>query len=409
MPQTRAQIYRRRRLVVFAGAAALLGVGAYLPMTLFAPLDPTAAVVTEPVVPTAAAPELSWPSSTAIGVGAVGFDGVLAATGSTDVLPMASISKVVTALTVLERHPLTLDDHGPAIEMTAQDVRYFSMFQARGATVKPVSAGIALSQYELLQASLVPSAANYTQSLIIWAFGTEEQFVAAAGEWLAANGLDQTTLVEPTGLDPRNSSTVTDLVELGKIALAHPVIAEIVATPLVHLPGAGLLENSNEILGTHGIDGIKTGTLPEAGACLLFSSDFLVGERSVTIVGVALGGVLHDVQYPQIQSLVATVQAGFHEVALVTQGEPFGLYTTEWGETAAAVAAESRTALVWGDTPISATARLDPVSSADAGTRVGTATYTVADSVVEVPLVLADPLEDPGPAWRLGNPSLAFG
>lgn len=394
---------------MFSGAGVLLAVGAYLPMTLFAPLEPTAAVVAEATAPATVPAELAWPSSAAIGVGAIGFPGVLASTGSTEVLPMASISKIITAMTVLERHPLTLVDHGPSIEFTAKDVAYYAQFQAKGATVKPVRAGMVLTQYEVMQAMLLPSASNYTHSLVDWAFESEAAFVAAAGDWIAAHGLTQTVIVEPTGLDPQNRSTVSDLIELGKIALADPVIAEIVATPAVAFAGAGLLENSNEILGTYGIDGIKTGTLPEAGACLLFSADFEVGGHTVTIVGVALGGVLHAVQYPQIQALVQTVQSGFREVQLVDAGQPFAEYETIWGATATAVTAESRAVLVWGDTPISVSVRSDAVTSAAAATQVGAVTFTVGTEVVEVPLVLADSIDDPGPFWRLGNPSLVFG
>jgi D-alanyl-D-alanine carboxypeptidase (penicillin-binding protein 5/6) len=409
VPPTRAQVYRRRRLIVFGAAGALLVAGSYLPMTLFAPLDAATATVAEVAPPPTVPADLAWPSSTAIGVGAIGVPGVLASTGSSDVLPMASISKIITALTVLEHHPITLDDHGPSIEYTAKDVAYFAIFQSRGATVKPMTAGTVVTQYQAMQAMLLPSASNYTHALTDWAFGSEAAFVEAANAWLTENGFTQTTFVEPTGLDPRNSSTVAELIELGKIALADPVLAEIVATPAVDLPGAGILENSNEILGTYGIDGIKTGTLPQAGACLLFSSDFEVGSHTVTIVGVALGGVLHDVQYPQIQALVQSVQAGFREVTLVESGQPFAEYVTEWGDSSTAVALETASALVWSDTPISLEVRSDSFVTAGADQQVGTLEYSVGTELIEVPLVLDSPIEDPGPLWRLGNPSLVFG
>src|SRR5690606_38016081 len=117
------------------------------------------------------------------------------------------------------------------------DLAHFGRYQARGATVKPVEAGMQLTQYEAMQAMLLPSAANYTASLVEWAFGDEETFVAAAQRWVADHGLENTTVVEPTGLSPANQSTVGDLIALGKIALENPVIAEIVATPQVYFDG----------------------------------------------------------------------------------------------------------------------------------------------------------------------------
>ncbi|AWB89206.1 D-alanyl-D-alanine carboxypeptidase [Salinibacterium hongtaonis] len=386
----------------------MLIAGAYLPMTLLAPLSPTAAVVVEtdaPVVPSA---ELAWPQSTAVGVAALGYPGMLASAGSTEALPMASLTKVVGALTILDAHPLDLGQSGPDITFTKQDVALYGSYQAAQATVKPVRSGLVLTQYETLQASLIPSAANYATSLAIWAFGSEKAFVEAAGEWLTKNGLAETTVTEPTGLDPRNTSTVADLVELGRLALSHPVVAEIVSTPAVTLPTAGLLENSNKILGSLGIDGIKTGTLPEAGACLLFSSDFVVGGATITIIGVALGGALHSVQNPQIMELVRTVQAGFTEITLATEGDEFARYGTEWGDTATAVAASTAKTVVWGGTPISFSVEADSVTTAGNASSVGTVTFTVGSQVVKVPLVLEGDLEDPGAAWRLGNPALVF-
>lgn len=395
-------------MVVFGSATIVLLIGAYLPMTLLAPLAPTAAVVVETDTPQAAAAQLSWPQSTAVGVAALGYPGVLATTGSTEALPMASLTKVVAALTVLDKHPLELGQAGPDITYTKQDVALYSTYQAVQATVKPVRVGLVLSQYETLQASLIPSAANYATSLAVWAFGSEDAFVAAAQGWLLKNGLTETTVTEATGLDPRNTSTVTDLVELGRIALSNPVIAEIVATPAVTLPSAGLLENSNKILGSLGIDGIKTGTLPEAGACLLFSSDFVVGDTTITIIGVALGGALHSVQNPQIVELVRSVQAGFTEVTLATEGDEFAHYGTEWGDTATAVAASTKTAVVWGDTPISVDVEAESVTTADAASPVGSVTFTIGSAVVKIPLVLKGNLQDPGAVWRLGNPALVF-
>lgn len=408
MPATRAQVYRRRRLAVFGGAATLLVAGGYLPMTLFAPLEPTAATVVEVGAPVVPATELAWPSSTAVGIGAVGFDGVLAATGSTEALPMASITKVITALVVLERHPLTLDHPGPMIEYTKTDVSYFGQYQSRGATVEPVYAGMQLSQYDAMAAMLLPSAANYSLSLVTWAFGDVDAFVAEAERWLTANELHNTVVAEPTGLAPANQSTVNDLIELGKIVLADPVMSKLVATPAIDIPGVGVLENSNKILGFRGVDGIKTGTLPEAGACLLFSTDFQVGGSTVTVVGVALGGTRHAIQYPQIQSLLETVESGFHEVPLAEKGEVFGSYLTEWGDRADVVAAETRSALVWGDTPVALSVHTEPVAAAHSGSRVGTATFTVGTENVEVRLELSKAISDPGPLWRLTNPQALF-
>src|SRR5690606_18923100 len=117
------------------------------------------------------------------------------------------------------------------------------------------------------------------------------------------------------------------LLEIGKLALEHPVVAGIVASATVEVPEFGLLENSNELIGVDGVDGIKTGTLDEAGACLLFATDVLVGETSITVVGVVLGGPDHDTINAHIRALLASVTPGFQELTLVTAGQNIAHYS----------------------------------------------------------------------------------
>lgn len=134
----------------------------------------------------------------------------------------------------------------------------------------------------------------------------------------------------------------------------------------------------------------------------------MVGDATITIIGVALGGSLHSVQNPQIMELVRTVQAGFTEITLATEGDEFAHYGTEWGDSATAVAASTATAVVWAGTPISFSVEADSVTTAEDASSIGTITFTVGSQVVKVPLVLKGDLEDPGAAWRLGNPALVF-
>jgi D-alanyl-D-alanine carboxypeptidase (penicillin-binding protein 5/6) len=199
-------------------------------------------------------------------------------------------------------------------------------------------------------------------------------------------------------------STPADLVAIGKLVVADPVLSAIVAMPTADLPTIGTVTNTNKLLGKHGVDGIKTGTTDEAGACLLFSADFTVGTHSVTLVGVMLGGDTHPELNAAIGDLIESVKPGFREVALTEAGTAFGSYRTAWGQTARAVTAKAASALVWSDTPVTGTATAKPVPLADKGDTVGSVDFAVGDSTVRVPLVLDATLKDPGFGWRLGNP-----
>lgn len=399
-----AQKYRRRRLTVFGGLVVVLSALSYLPLALLAPVGQVTAEVVPYRAPEVTEPDLAWPSNVATAVGAVGFPGVLASTGADEPRAIASISKVITALVVLDEHPLADGESGPVITFDRADVRYYHEYQSVGGMVKPVRAGLSLTQRELLEVVLISSANNYAKSLAIWGFGTEAAFLDATRAWLDGHGLNRTAIYEPTGMDPRNASTPSELLELAKLAIVEPTVSDVVAMPSATLPYIGTFTNSNKLLGTLGIDGIKTGTLDEAGACLLFSADFPVGEKTVTVVGVALGGVDHDTQFPQVDQLMSTVAAGFHDLELVRKGDVIAEYSAIWEGRAEAIASTGYSQLVWGAPSVASEIVVRDIGITADGTPVGTMRLTVAGAVTEVPLELEGDLEDPGPLWRLGNP-----
>jgi D-alanyl-D-alanine carboxypeptidase (penicillin-binding protein 5/6) len=399
-----AQKYRRRRFTVFGGLAVVLTGLSYLPITLLAPVSEVPAQVVQYQVPELPEPAIDWPTNAATAVGAIGYPGVLAATGTDGQRPIASITKVITALVVLEKHPLPADADGPDISFSSQDVRYYDEYRSVGGMVKPVRSGLTLTQRQLLEVVLIPSANNYAKSLVVWAFGTEAAFLDAARSWLDAHGLTATAIYEPTGMDPRNVSTAAELLELAKLAVAQPTVAAIVSMPTASLPYIGTVKNSNELLGTLGIDGIKTGTIDAAGACLLFSADFDIGGETVTVVGVALGGVNHDTQFPQVRELMASVAASFHSVPFIEPGDVLAKYTTAWGDSGQAVAADGYSQLVWGSPTVSVRVDAAPVALADDGDNLGSVSISVNGTVTKVPLEMKGVIDDPGPAWRLANP-----
>ena len=408
MPSTRRQVLLRRRITVFTAAGVLVLGAFYLPMTLLAPLGGVAAVQSAPGLETLPAAALEWPALGASAVGAIDYPGVLGTGGAATAAPIASITKVVTALVVLDAQPLQIGDSGPDIEFTAKDVAIREKYRAINGKVEPVSAGTSLSQRQVMDVMLVESANNYAESLAVWAYGSLDEFLDAADAWLARNNLASTSIVEPTGMSPSNVSTASDLVALGKIALADPVVSAIVGTKVETVPVVGEITNSNDLLGVAGVRGIKTGTLDEAGACLLFAADYLVGGETVTIVGAVLGGVDHKTINAQVRTLLEDVEQSFHEVTLTTTGEVFASYTTAWGETVDLVAAEDASVVVWADTPVSFTMTAQDVGLGAKGDDVGEATYTVGDETFTVPLELGASITDPGPFWRLTNPAALF-
>jgi serine-type D-Ala-D-Ala carboxypeptidase (penicillin-binding protein 5/6) len=395
-------------VTVFGGLALVLATGFYLPVTLLAPLHAENAQVLSWEAPVTLAPELAFPSYGASAIGAIGWPGTLATSGSTDALPVASLSKVVTSLVVLAAHPLAVGEEGPTVTTTSADVSLYRSYLARNGKVEPVRSGLVLSQHQLLQLTLVASANNYAATLVNWAFGSEEAYVGAARTWLDEHGLTSTFMSDATGMSPENRATAADLVELGKLALADPLVAQIVSTTHISIPGVGEIDNTNDLLGVGGVRGIKTGTLDEAGACLLFAADYLIGSETVTVIGVMLGGKDHPSLDNDIQSLLATAQTGFHEVRLSTLGEEVASYSSDWGDSSTVVATADTQVIVWSDTPITRFIDVQPVTLAAAGLRVGKLTFLVGERSIEVPIELTATIDDPGAWWRLTHPDELF-
>lgn len=403
----RVRMYRRRRIVVFGAVglvvALLVSGGVYAGRALGAEVPTATAVVRAPQPVAAAAQQLALPGFGGYAVGAVGFDGLLAAGAADQPMATASITKIITALVVLEQTPVALGEQGPEIAYTDADVDLYWDMIAQNGSVAPVESGASLSLVESLEAMLLPSGNNYAISISNWAFGSPEAFLDRARAWLAEHGFTQTVIADSSGLSLDNTSTPAELVRLGQLALENPVLASIVSTQQVEIPELGMIENSNKLLGRSGVDGIKTGTTDDA-ANLLFSTDVAVGDTSITVVGVLLGAPDHASLRDAVAALLDSVAPGFHEVSVFDAGQDLASYGTPWGQSAHAEAGEAASVVVWSDTPVSVTVEAEPVTTAAAGAAVGTATVTAGAQRVEVPLRLDATIADPGPWWRLANP-----
>ena len=394
---------------MFGAVGLILALAFYLPMTLLAPLHSVDPVIAKRPVPAGAAATLSFPGYGGSAIGAVGFDGVLASSGSTSPLPMASITKLITSLVVLQAKPLSVGEDGPKVTMTAADVSLYTHYRSVDGQVVLVKAGFVFTEHELLQLALIHSANNYAASLAIWAFGSMDAYLTAARSWIAAQKLTSITITDPTGLDPTDVASTADLLQLGKLALADPVLAPIVDTKSITLHDVGTLTNTNTLLGSNGVVGIKTGTLNGAGSNLLFASRHRVGTATVVIIGVVLGGSTHEAVDADIRTLLTGVLASFHQLDVATKGDAYASYTTEWGQKVSAVAEKSATLVTWGDAAVTTSVTATPVATGTRGQDVGTATFTAGGHTVSVPLGLATKVDDPGPGWRLSHPGLIVG
>lgn len=408
---------RRRGLIATAIVVVLLlaAAGGYVGWALTAPVSPPAVSTQMPQVPAAAPASITTPPADASALSVAGADvylgetanGVWSSSGTGEPLPIASITKLITALVILDASPLaSADDPGPTITFSKADHDLYDRYYVLGATIAPMPTGTSMSLRDALAAMLIPSASNYADALSSRIFGSQNAFLGATRDWLGAHGLTGTTITEPTGISPRNTSTPTDLLAIGKLAAANPVIAQIGATPSITLPGAGLLHNTNGLLGTTGITGLKTGTLGEGTYSLLYTATLSVGTADpLAVTGVVLGGASRESVNAGVLSVLDSIRAGFHQVPVASAEQEVGTITTPWGDTAQLLIEDDVTIFTWSDTPIAVTMDIKAPPTYRDGTEVGTVTWTAGPSTVTAAVTISGSIDQPTEWWRLTHPS----
>lgn len=398
--------YLRRRILVLLLALFILIVGIGVPVAVLGPLPGAraAADVAGAAHATTKRAALDLPSFGSSAVALVERDGLLGTAGSQAPKQMASITKLVTALTVLQRRPLHGSAAGPTIRFTAADEAILQDVLAHDGSWEAVQAGWTLTERQTLQTMLIPSANNYARSLADWAFGSEQQYLTAARAYLKAHHLTHTTIVSPDGLDPGNRSTPADLIALGRLALKSSVVTSIVRQAEVTEPHLGLIENTNALIGHSTLSGIKTGTTEAGRANLLFSAPVTVHGQRLEVIGVIMDANSHDQLDAAVAPLLASVRAGLHVITLARAHQVFAHYRTAWGGVAAAVASKSVSRVVWSKEDVRGTPTLEPIRGGLQGDRVGTVSYRLGGRTIEVPLELDRSLLVAPVWWRLTHP-----
>lgn len=410
----RARVRRALIAVVIVLALLLAGAGGYVAWTQTAPLGAPTVASHAPEVPASAAATLALPAEGAAAISVSGADeylgaaasGIWATSGTDEPRPIASISKLITALVVLEARPLSgPDDPGPTITFDKADHDLYDEYYVLGATVAAMPTGSSMSLRDALAMMLTPSASNYADAVSTWAFGSQGAFLDATRSWLAAHNLTGTTIVEPTGVSRRNTSTPADLVAIGKLAASQPVIAQIAATPSLSLPGPGVMYTTNDLLGSGGITGLKTGNLGEGTYNLLYTASLDVGAAApLSVTGVMLGGASRESVNAGVLALLDSIRAGFHEVPVAAAGQEVGSYSTPWGATARMVIADDAAIFTWSDAPITVAMDVQTPRTYEDGEVVGTVTWTAGLQTATADVVIEGSIEPPTAWWRLTHP-----
>ncbi len=193
------------------------------------------------------------------------------------VLPIASITKLMTALLVVEANQSM--DEKLTISDDDKDTEKF--------TGSRLAVGTTLTRGELLHLALMSSENRAAHALGRSYPGGLEAFVAAMNAKARLLGMNDTHYVEPTGLSSRNQSSASDLAKLVKVAHSFPLLRELSTSPeytvelgrrMVRFGTTnGLVRKSDWDIGLQ-----KTGFINEAGQCLVMQAQ-LAGRKLIMV------------------------------------------------------------------------------------------------------------------------------
>ena len=219
-------------------------------------------------------------------------------------LEMASTTKMMTAILILESMSLDEEVKVPA---AATVVAGSTLGLLRGET---------FTVKQLLYAMLVPSANDAAVTLAVAQAGSVKAFVAEMNARAQEMGLTNTHYVNDCGLHADGHySSARDLAKVASYAMHNPDFRKIVSTKEYTLPHAGgvanrVISNSNELLQDYSwVNGIKTGSTPYAGYCLVSSAT----KDGLTLISVVLGAKDQDTREMESKALL---EYGFERCAL---------------------------------------------------------------------------------------------
>ena len=192
-------------------------------------------------------------------------------------LPIASLTKIMTVLVLLDTEPRW----DSLVTLQRSDIYAASHTRLRS--------GERIYARDLLQASLMVSDNAATRALVRACGVPHERFITMMNQKAAALGMSGSHFVEETGLDPDNVSTARDYARLMTVATRNPLISQITSTPHYEFRtsrGLHALNNTDRLLyGRYTVMTGKTGFINEAGYCLAAS----VHSARRQLVSVVLG------------------------------------------------------------------------------------------------------------------------
>ncbi|MFJ6757491.1 hypothetical protein ACIQNK_20990 [Streptomyces sp. NPDC091273] len=353
-------------------------------------------------------PQLPWPAEGQAYMAAAGL-GSLGQSGEQKPVPIASVTKSMTAYIILRDHPMKKGEQGAMIDVdkTAETEGKKNNSTDNESTLDTVKEGEKISEYDAIAALMIPSANNIARLLARWDSGSQEAFVKKMNDTAKELGMTNTTYTDPSGLDATTVSTAEDQVKLGLKLVEMEALLDITKKTSWVDPSGKNWRNWNGLTGPTGALGIKTGTTTKAGGNLLFAAQKKVGKTNQLIVGAVLGqhkAPIIDSVLAASKQLMLETQKVLDGATVVKKGEVVGYVDDGLGGRTPVVATADVQAVGWASLTVDvklADSGAKMPQTATAGTEVGVLTVGEGASQVKVPVALQSDLAAPGIGSKL--------
>ena len=288
---------------------------------------------------------IAWPSgvSAALVIPALGVQ----RTSQDRVVPIASLTKLMTAYVVLQRLPLAIGQTGPCVTLSSADVRYYDSLVATDQSSAAVAAGEVLCESTLLEGLLVHSASNYATLLADMAWGTTTAFVARMNAEALALGLTHTHYSDVSGYDAGSVSTALEQGRLAALLMQSALVREIVDQSSVTLPVAGTVGSYTPLVGIDHVVGVKSGRTDAAGGCDVMAMTFELNGQTQLAYAVVLGARGGDLLGPAGSDALAIEQSVLNSATTLHLARGTVVGSLGWGAHRSDVVLSSALTLQW--------------------------------------------------------------
>lgn len=332
-----------------------------------------------------------------------------------ETMPIASTTKIILSLAVMEKKPFVFGEKGETITISDKDYADYTKYVAINGSTTPVSIGEQYSEYDALALVLMASSNNMADTLATWAFGSINNYHEFAMQMLENWGISDIHFgADASGYETTTTGSAKSMAIIAKHLMTQPVLAEIVGRTEYDVENVGLITNTNKLLGIDRISGVKTGFNGNdySGYCLISSylepfsnigdntgADNIGADNHIVTVAL-LGAPTRGMSFADSQAIVETIQSVYVPIELVKTGNIVGTVDAWWMDKTEIIADDNVSLRGYKGQETFAKLQLDIADNNSAQTISGSIELQIDNEKQSAPVKTAKPVKTSPNLWE---------